>query len=210
MAPSKAKAGAKGKPSVKINAPANTKKRAPVKGKGKARVVVEEDSDSDSEPETLTRITMDFLKLVVFVDDGVGSHSLEISTMDNYNMLVTKISSKMGKPVHCVSLGYEAPWSSKAGQKKRPIYLISEDCLDHFWVTSKRHIDTKVAAKKRRSQVVAELGAAIIFINMSEAAPVSHTFRLSSLYSSLCRPRQSKWDVLAIKYRTTRRPKAWE
>ncbi len=40
-------------------------------------------------------------------------------------------------------------------------------------MTSKQHIDGKVGGKKLRMQVIAELGAAIVFVNMMGASNVS-------------------------------------
>ncbi len=121
----------------------------------------------------LTRLTVGSLALSVFVDDGVGSHCLDISTHDDYSILLGKVASKMALPIHCIMLGYESPWSSKVGQKRRPIYIVSEFNLDFFWSTSKQHIEGKEGGKKSRSQVIAELGASITFVNMMEAAKVS-------------------------------------
>lgn len=172
-APSKAKAPAKKRAPAKPRASARTK--ASAKGKGKGKAIEENEDDDEDEDEDgipLTRLTVPPLTLMMFVDDGVGSHSLEISTRDDYGMLVTKVASKMNKPVHCVILGCETPWSSKVGQKKRPIYIISEHCLDHFWVTGTRHIDSKAVGRKSKAQVIDELGAAIVFVNMAEASQV--------------------------------------
>ncbi len=174
MSPVKTRKGAKGKPTGKARAPARVKApKATVKSKGKAKaatVVIE----SDSEEEILTRITIGVIVLKVFVDDGVGSHSLEISTWDNLEVLHTKVAAKMGQPVHCVHMGYDSPWGSKVGQKKRPVYIISDHDLDHFWVTSKRHIDSKIASgRKSKSQAIDELGSSILFVNMLEISQVS-------------------------------------
>ncbi len=34
-------------------------------------------------------------------------------------ILLGKVASKMALPIHCIMLGYESPWSSKVGQKRR-------------------------------------------------------------------------------------------
>lgn len=197
-APAKEKATAKPKASAKGN-----------KGKAKATAAVSLMSDSEEEIP-LTRLTMNLLILTVFVDDGVGSHSLAISTLDNLEVLHTKIASKMGQPVHCVHLGVEAPWGSKAGQKKRPIYIISELDLDHFWVTGLRHIDSKTAGgKKSRVQAIDELGASILFVNMLEAAQVSRaSFQFHNIADALS-PQRSQLAAQTLKRRSTRRPKPW-
>ena len=182
-APAKASQPAAKAP-VKGKAPAKGKGKAPAKAKGKA--VQEDESEQSVVVEVvLTRLNIGYLELSVFVDNGAGSHSLEVSTLDNYDNLITKVSAKMSIPYHCVTMGYEAPWSTKVGQKRRPIYIISEVNLDFFWAQSKRHIDGKEGGKKSKTQVIAELGALITFVNMMEPSNVSLSPFLSYLSISL-------------------------
>ncbi len=124
--------------------------------------------------------------------------------MDNYNMLVTKISSKMGKPVHCVSLGYEAPWSSKAGQKKRPIYLIPKTVwtilgYEHEAYRHEGRCEEEEVASRRRAWSCHH-----IHQHVGGCSRKSHLPSFFSITHRFADRAKASGDVLAIKYRTTR------
>ena len=106
----------------------------------------------------------------VYVHDGLALRTVGISTSDSHLELLEKIATAMKRPNHLVEMGYEAPWSTKIGNKKSLAYLSNEDELDGFWVAYSRFTKKQEGkTQKRRAEVACD----IVFRNMTESAPVS-------------------------------------
>ncbi|KLO19024.1 hypothetical protein SCHPADRAFT_885687 [Schizopora paradoxa] len=101
------------------------------------------------------------LNIKVQVHDGVALRNVCISSKDGLYELLEKISNAMKRPSQLVEMGYEAPWSSKVGQKKNLAYVTNEDELDDFWVSLNRYAKGKYTSAD-------EWGAGIVFRNMQD------------------------------------------
>ena len=108
----------------------------------------------------------------VQVHDGVATRSVDITTGDDINQLLEKVSSLMKRPSVHVQMGYEASWSTKVGTKKCLSWLSSEAELDDFWLAYVRFV-SKPGNKKKSAE---EMSVEVIFHNMSEVIQVSILF----------------------------------
>lgn len=131
------------------------------------------------------RLSLPKLNIKVQVHDGVALRNVAISSKDGLYELLEKISKAMKRPAHSVEMGYEAPWSSKVGQKKNLAYVTNEDELDDFWVSLNRYAKGKYTSAD-------EWGAGVVFRNMMDNLPVSlNKFREIIISSYLSRSRRA-------------------
>lgn len=102
----------------------------------------------------------------VSVNDGVALRTLAVHREDTLHEVRCKVAEVMNVQVKDLEMGYEAPWSAKAGAKKLPTYLTTPVELDKFWVA----MDGYFAKKKKGSS---DAAASIVVRNMTDAAQVS-------------------------------------
>ncbi|KLO05822.1 hypothetical protein SCHPADRAFT_946603 [Schizopora paradoxa] len=106
------------------------------------------------------------LDIKVQVHDGVALRNVNISSKDGLYELLEKIANAMKRPSQSVEMGYEAPWSSKVGQKKNLAYVTNEDELDDFWISLNRYAKGKYTGAD-------DWGAGIVFRNMQDNIQVA-------------------------------------
>ena len=113
------------------------------------------------------------LDVKVQVHDGVAMRNVNISSKDGLYELLEKIANAMKRPSNLVEMGYEAPWSSKVGQKRNLAYVSNEDELDDFWVAFSRYSKGKGAKDQDGPN------STIVFRNMLDNAQVCSVLRSS-------------------------------
>ncbi|KLO15584.1 hypothetical protein SCHPADRAFT_938567 [Schizopora paradoxa] len=103
-------------------------------------------------------------KLKVNVHDGRALRSVMISSKDSVGKLKARISEQLELPIPSVSLGYEAVWSKKTGNKKVLAYVTKETEWDEFWLEFSKHVDG------HKKESIADIASSVIFHNMLEGA----------------------------------------
>ncbi|KLO04636.1 hypothetical protein SCHPADRAFT_947561 [Schizopora paradoxa] len=103
-------------------------------------------------------------KLKVNVHDGRALRSIMISSKDSVRKLRARICEQMELPIPSVSLGYEAVWSKKTGNKKVLAYVTKEMEWDEFWLEFAKHVDG------HKKESIADIASSVIFHNMLEGA----------------------------------------